>query len=128
MTLSWSVSRQKSQAFLRIRAEVIRLVELIPPGQFTTYGCIAVHMNIAARHVAFVLSSLTAEESQTVPWHRVVATDARISPRMPAELRIQQQILLANEDLMLDERGFIQNPDACFHPVGIRRNIRWDAA
>lgn len=34
-----------STAFTRIRAEVIRLVALIPRGRFTTYGSIAVHMN-----------------------------------------------------------------------------------
>ena len=50
--------KPKSKAFARIRAEVIRLVGLIPSGKFTTYGSIAVHMNVMARHVAFVLSNL----------------------------------------------------------------------
>ena len=54
--------KTKSKAFARIRAEVIRLVGLIPPGKFTTYGSIAVHMNVMARHVAFVMSSLTEQE------------------------------------------------------------------
>jgi methylated-DNA-protein-cysteine methyltransferase-like protein len=45
----------KSQAFARIRAEVLRLVALIPEGKFTTYGSIAVHMNVVARHVATLL-------------------------------------------------------------------------
>ena len=56
---------------------MIRLVGLIPAGKFTTYGSIAIHMNVMARHVAFVMSSLTAEESATLPWHRVVSADAR---------------------------------------------------
>ena len=118
--------RKPSQAFVRIRAEVIRLVSLIPPGRFTTYGSIAVHMNVAARHVAFVLSSLTEEESQTLPWHRVVASDARLSPRMAEDLRAVQLARLTSEGLQIDPRGCIQDPDACFHPVGLRRNIRWD--
>jgi methylated-DNA-protein-cysteine methyltransferase-like protein len=122
-----TMSRKPSQAFVRIRAEVIRLVALIPPGRFTTYGSIAVHMNDAARHVAFVLSNLTAEESQTLPWHRVVASDARLSPRMADELRAIQQERLASEGLVIDPRGYIQDSDACFHPVGLRRDIRWDA-
>ncbi|MDI1314410.1 MGMT family protein, partial [Prosthecobacter sp.] len=69
-------ARGKSVAFARIRAEVIRLVALIPAGQFTTYGSIAIHMNVIARHVATVLSHLTPEESAALPWHRVVAANA----------------------------------------------------
>jgi methylated-DNA-protein-cysteine methyltransferase related protein len=62
-------------AFVRIRAEVIRLVALIPEGKFTTYGSIGVHMNVVARHVATVLSKLTPEEAAQLPWHRVVADE-----------------------------------------------------
>jgi len=57
----------KSKAFARIRAEVIRLVGLIPCGKFTTYGSIAIHMNVVARHVAFVMSRLTEEEAAELP-------------------------------------------------------------
>jgi len=68
--------KTKSKAFARIRAEVIRLVGLIPPGKFTTYGSIAIHMNVMARHVAWVMSSLTEQEAAELPWHRVVSADA----------------------------------------------------
>jgi methylated-DNA-protein-cysteine methyltransferase-like protein len=80
------MSKKPSPAFKRIRAEVIRLVGLVPEGKFTTYGSIAVHMNVMARHVAFVMSRLTEEEAERLPWHRVVGADARISPKMDAEL------------------------------------------
>jgi methylated-DNA-protein-cysteine methyltransferase-like protein len=117
--------KPKSKAFARIRAEVIRLVGLIPPGKFTTYGSIAIHMNVMARHVAFVLSRLTEEEAVALPWHRVVARDARISPTMDAALARKQRRHLREEGLKIDRAGYIQNPDAHFHVVGIRRNIRW---
>ena len=115
----------KSQAFARIRAEVLRLVALIPAGKFTTYGSIAVHMNVVARHVATVLSRLTDEESKALPWHRVVSADARISPNMDSKLAAKQKRLLKAEGLKIDREGFIQNADAHFHVVGVRRNIRW---
>lgn len=115
----------KSTTFARIRAEVLRLVELIPAGKFTTYGSIAVHMNVVARHVATVLSRLTDEESKALPWHRVVSADARISPNMDAKLAAKQKRLLKAEGLKIDREGFIQNADAHFHVVGVRRNIRW---
>jgi methylated-DNA-protein-cysteine methyltransferase related protein len=117
--------KKPSIAFARIRAEVIRLVAMIPPGKFTTYGSIAVHMNIVPRHVAFVLSRLTKEESQTLPWHRVVGADARISPKMDAELAASQRQLLEREGLQIDSKGFIQDDETHFYRVGSRRNIRW---
>ena len=119
------MAKAKSPAFARIRAEVIRLVALIPEGKFTTYGSIAVHMNVMARHVAFVMSRLTDEESQALPWHRVVSAEARLSPKMDAELRELQKSRLESEGMSIDPRGFIEDADAHFHVVGIRRNIRW---
>ncbi len=118
-------TRGKSVAFARIRAEVIRLVALIPEGKFTTYGSIAIHMNVIARHVATVLSRLTPEESATLPWHRVVAANARISPNMPPESSRKQRRLLKAEGLRINKEGYIQDADDHFHNVGVRRNIRW---
>lgn len=120
-----TVPKQKSPAFARIRAEVIRLVGLIPEGKFTTYGSIAVHMNVVPRHVASVLARLTEEEAAALPWHRVVAADARISQGMSAELRGEQQRRLEAEGMKVGASGRIQDSDAHFHVVGLRRNIRW---
>ena len=117
--------KPKSVAFARIRAEVIRLVALIPPGKFTTYGSIAVHLNVTARHVAFVMSRLTKEESATLPWHRVASADARLSPKMDRDLSAVQCGRLEAEGMTIDAPGYIQNSDAHFHVVGVRRNIRW---
>ena len=117
--------KPKSIAFTRIRAEVIRLVGLIPAGKFTTYGSIAVHMNVMARYVAFVLSRLTAEESATLPWHRVVGAEGRISPNMEAALARKQRSRLRGEGMKISADGTIKDSDAHFHPVGPRRSIRW---
>ena len=119
--------KKKSAAFSRIRAEVIRLVGLIPEGKFTTYGCIATHMNVAALHVAFVMSRLTGDESATVPWHRVVSSDARVSQRMPKAIARRQRQRLETEGMKVNAKGFIQDSDDWFHFVGPRRSIRWSA-
>ncbi len=117
--------KPKSKAFARIRAEVIRLVGLIPEGKFTTYGSIAIHMNVVPRHVATVMSHLTPEESAELPWHRVVSADARISANMDATLARKQKRRLKEEGLKINTAGYIQDPDDHFHVVGIRRDIRW---
>ena len=102
----------KSTAFPRIRAEVIRLVALIPPGRFTTYGSIAVHMNCNPRHVAYVLARLTEEESAALPWYRVVAADARISRSMDPDLAA-----------VFDPLG-VMNPGVLIDPVGRAVGLR----
>jgi len=119
------MAKPKSQAFACIRAEVIRLVALIPAGKFTTYGSIAVHMNVMARHVAFVMARLTDAESARLPWHRVVSADARLSPKMDPELREIQRSRLEAEGLTIDPNGYIRNDEAHFHSMGVRREIRW---
>src|ERR1051325_8797579 len=100
--------KPKSKAFARIRAEVIRLLTLIPPGKFTTYGSIPVHVNVMARHVAFVMSSLTEQEAAELPWHRVVSRDARVSPNMDAALSKLQRRRLRGEGLKINAAGYIQ--------------------
>ena len=117
--------KPKSIAFARIRAEVIRLVALIPAGKFTTYGSIAVHMNVMARYVAFVLSRLTTEESATLPWHRVVGAEGRVSPNMNAALVREQRRRLRAEGMKITADGYIKDSDVHFHAVGPRRSIRW---
>jgi methylated-DNA-protein-cysteine methyltransferase-like protein len=98
---------------------------LVPEGKFTTYGSIAVHMNVMARHVASVMGRLTEEESERLPWHRVVGADARISPKMDAELARVQRERLEREGMKVSEKGFILDDEAHFHSVGVRREIRW---
>jgi methylated-DNA-protein-cysteine methyltransferase related protein len=117
--------KPKSQAFTRIRAEVLRLVGLIPPGKFTTYGSIATHMNVAALHVSFVMSSLSEEESAVIPWHRVVGSDARISPSMPRKAARLQRSRLEADGMKVNAKGFIQDADDHYHFPGPRRSIRW---
>ena len=120
-----AMPKPKSKAFARIRAEVIRLVRLIPAGKFTTYGSIAVHMNVTARHVAFVMSRLTENEAKEVPWHRVVGADARISPNMQQSVAKVQRKRLRSEGMKINAADYIQDDEAHFHNVGPRRNIRW---
>ena len=116
----------KPNSFPIIRAEVLRLVALIPKGKFTTYGSIAKHINVNPRHVAKSLSGLSAAEGKKLPWHRVVASEGRISRSMDPELAAKQQALLEKEGMKVDAKGLIQEQDDHFHAVGLRREIRWD--
>lgn len=112
----------KPSAFPQIRAEVIRRVQRIPEGRFTTYGSIARYLGCNPRLVARALGGLDEKEAAETPWHRVVAAEGRISPSMDPALAGRQRELLEREGLRVSPRGFIENPDASFHAVGIGRD------
>jgi len=82
-------------------------------------------MNVVARHVAFVMSGLTEEEAASLPWHRVVSSDARVSQSMPPEVARLQSKGLKAAGMKVNTQGFIQNADAHYHYPGPRRSIRW---
>jgi methylated-DNA-protein-cysteine methyltransferase-like protein len=63
----------------RFRARVLAVVAAIPEGRVATYGGIGRHLRITPRQVAFVLSRLTQEESESLPWFRVVGAKGVIS-------------------------------------------------
>jgi len=98
----------------------------VPSGRFTTYGSIASHMGVNPRHVAYILARLDEEEAATLPWHRVVGAEGRVSPKMDEALRAEQSGRLGQEGMVIDPRGFILDPDQHFHIVGHRREIRRD--
>ena len=114
-----------SKTFIRIRAEVLRIVTSIPPGHFTTYGSIAKHMNVVPLHVGSALASLTEEESAVLPWHRVVGSDARLSKMADPQTRERQRARLEAEGMKIDRKGCIVDSDAHYYYPGPRRSIRW---
>jgi methylated-DNA-protein-cysteine methyltransferase-like protein len=63
----------------RFKSQVLAVVAAIPEGRVTTYGAIGRHLHVTARQVAFVLARLTAEESERLPWFRVVAANGVVS-------------------------------------------------
>jgi methylated-DNA-protein-cysteine methyltransferase-like protein len=68
-----------SGAGVRFKAQVLAVVAAIPEGRVTTYGAIAQHLRVTARQVARILATLTAEESERLPWFRVVAANGIVS-------------------------------------------------
>src|SRR5690606_28722728 len=114
---------RKPIPFAIIRTGVLGLVESIPEGRFTTYGSIARHLGVNPRHVAAVLARLDEAESSSLPWHRVVAAEGRLSQGMTEELRTEQRKRLEAEGFAIDAKGFIADPDARFHAPGLRP--RW---
>ncbi len=115
---------ESEKPFVRIRRDVLRLVSGIPEGRFTTYGSIAAHLAVNPRIVARSLATLEESESSVIPWFRVVAAEGRLSQGMEADLREEQRRRLTQEGLVINQRGFIVDPDRHFFSVGRSRVVR----
>jgi len=78
-------------------ARVYALVRRVPRGQVVTYGQVAAMLGVprGARAVGWALRALPEELAARVPWHRVVGTGGRISPRRGPGPEIQRRRLRA---------------------------------
>ena len=73
---------------------VIALVNQIPKGRISSFGRIGDRTGINPRIVGFILSGMTQDEMQDVPWHRVVNKDGFISPiKLGDKGRLQASML-----------------------------------
>lgn len=106
------------------------VVRRIPPGRVATYGQVATVAGLPrhARHVGFALRNLP--DGSTVPWHRVLGANGRVSLRAypgPDEL---QRRLLEDEGVEFSARGrvdlerFRWDEDEIARPARISRRNR----
>jgi alkylated DNA nucleotide flippase Atl1 len=102
----------RSASFLRLQARVLAVVAAIPVGRVTTYGSIARHLNVTARQVAFVLATLTAEESRGLPWFRVVAARGVVSSTKVGAVGQRQIARLRAEGVSVTPRNQIEGFNA----------------
>jgi methylated-DNA-protein-cysteine methyltransferase related protein len=86
-------------------AKVHAAVRRVPKGRVTTYGDVAGALGSrrVARHVGWALAALDA--ATTVPWHRVINGQGRISFRGDFARGSEQEQRLAAEGVVLDDTG-----------------------
>ena len=63
----------------QLKTAILELVAKIPPKKIVYFGQIAKYLNSNPRTVGWILSGLTQEECEAVPWYRVVAKNGYIS-------------------------------------------------
>ena len=88
------------------------VVAAIPEGRVTTYGVIGRHLQVTARQVAFVLATLTAEESARLPWFRVVAAGGVVSTIKLGAVGRRQVERLRAEGVAVTPRNKVEDFDA----------------
>jgi methylated-DNA-protein-cysteine methyltransferase-like protein len=90
-----------------LHARILAVVRRIPRGRVATYGQIARLARIGAqpRLVGYALAALP--DDTTVPWHRVVNAQGRVSPRATPGWDRLQRALLEREGVAFDARDRI---------------------
>ncbi|KRT69118.1 MAG: hypothetical protein XU15_C0013G0064 [candidate division NC10 bacterium CSP1-5] len=79
-------------------------VHHVPAGQVATYAQIArIVGRCTARAVGYAMAALPCDTD--VPWHRVINSQGKISPRRCGEGSARQRQLLEGEDIRFDQQG-----------------------
>jgi methylated-DNA-protein-cysteine methyltransferase-like protein len=89
----------RSDAFLRIRAQVLEITAAIPRGRLCSFQSIGEHLDVMPRHVAYILSQLDDAAKMVYPWHRVVSADGSLGADKRAPDGATQAELLALEGI-----------------------------
>ena len=86
---------------------VLLFVKNIPKGKVASYGQIAkITGGCTARMVGYAMAALnSAEEAKNVPWHRVINSKGRISPRAGGDGDLIQRAMLEEEGVLFDAEG-----------------------
>jgi methylated-DNA-protein-cysteine methyltransferase related protein len=86
-------------------ARIYAVVRRIPRGRVSTYGWVAelAGMPGAARQVGYAMHALPPHT--TVPWHRVINAQGRVSPRAGGDPSLEQRFLLEGEGVVFDANG-----------------------
>lgn len=99
----------RSPAFAAMRRAVLAATQAIPFGKAVEIARLAESLNIPARHAAYILAGLTAEEADFVPAHRVVPAGGRF--RAPARGDARAAARIAARIAALRSEGFEIGPD-----------------
>ena len=84
--------------------KIYEIVRQIPEGQVATYGQIAKFVGkCTPRMVGYALAALG--EDSDIPWHRVVNSKGKVSPRASGEGDLFQHELLKQEGIFFDSNN-----------------------
>lgn len=88
-------------------AKVYAKVREVPAGRVTTYGDVAGALGSrrVARQVGFALAALDINQVPSVPWHRVINGQGRLSYRGDVGRGSEQELRLAAEGIRFDDDG-----------------------
>lgn len=90
----------------RLTGEILTRLRNVPAGRVTTFDALADDTGVAPRFVAHMLSTLSEDERQSVPWHRVVANGGALGY---GPHRDSQFARLVREGVPVSPAGIVQD-------------------
>jgi methylated-DNA-protein-cysteine methyltransferase related protein len=117
-----------SPFFARIQKDVVCIVASIPRGSLVTFQAVGAHLDVAPRHVAYILAMQDHALLGATPWHRVVPADGKL--RTPkSQGGVQQRELLQTEGVVIAADGTIAGFERIAREVatlghGVSRQLR----
>ena len=104
---------------------IYAVVARIPEGSVATYGQVARLAGLPgrARLVGYALGALPDRSS--IPWHRVVNAQGRVSPRSGgSDADLEQRLRLEHEGVRFDSGGHISLDRFQWRPQGVEEQNR----
>lgn len=97
---------RNSIAFQNMREALFEAMRDIPVGRVTEFSMMGAALNIPARHVAFIVSKMTGDEREVLPWYRLVPKDGKFgSAEKWSSDRARQVELLRKEGVFVEKSG-----------------------
>lgn len=101
--------KANSPFFVRIRSDVIAVMRAVPHGGLVSFADVGRHLDVAPRHVAYILANLGPVDDAAVPWHRAVPGDGWLKTPKVDEAGRTQLALLESEGIFVDSGQRIVN-------------------
>lgn len=108
-----------SPFYARIKAHVLEIITSIPEGHVVAAADIGAWLDVPARHVAYILATLTPEEEARYPWFRVVSTKGAMQPLRTDSRGVSQRALLEQESVGVAASGRLLAFEA--HRLGVEQ-------
>ncbi|MBC8402839.1 MAG: MGMT family protein [Candidatus Marinimicrobia bacterium] len=96
-----------------LNKRIYSLVRLIPAGKVATYGQIAALIGTGARQVGYAMAALPDPD---VPWHRVINSQGKVSPRKGGNGEHIQRSLLEAEGIRFSPGGRVSLSSVIWEP------------
>ncbi len=92
---------------------IYSLVRQIPAGKVATYGQIAALVGTGPRQVGYAMAALPDPD---VPWHRVINSQGKVSPRRGGDGENIQRVVLEAEGVKFSIAGRVNLKQVLWEP------------
>jgi methylated-DNA-protein-cysteine methyltransferase-like protein len=96
-----------SPFFQRIKRDVLAILAAVPRGRLVTFGDVAAHIDVPARHVGYILATLDPMDAGLVPWYRAVPGDGVVWSSKADSTGLKQRARLVEEGVEIADDGRI---------------------